>query len=256
MLTKLLSSDSHVQEPPNLWRDHMPADLRDRGPNVVEEEAGDFWWVDGLRMCSFVGGTQVGKRFEAPGELVTTGRFRDVREATYVAEGYIKDNISDLVAGSVLYPTAGLLFFGIQDSGLFSAICRAYNDWIAEFAAYNPDRLKGVAMINLDDIGEAITEIRRCKTLGLAGLLLPSYPYPGPTYDSAHYDPLWAVIQELEIPVSFHLGTNRAGLATPGQFQEMKESTLLTSDYWIRQTLADMSSAVCLTAFPLCGWAR
>ena len=124
MPIRLVSSDSHVQEPPELWEKRLPADLRERGPRVRSEESGDFWWVDGWQACSFVGGTQVGKRFESPRDLKVTGRFADVRPATYIAKSYVDDNASDSVDGALLYPTAGLLFFGVENSHLFSAICR------------------------------------------------------------------------------------------------------------------------------------
>jgi predicted TIM-barrel fold metal-dependent hydrolase len=240
MSMRLVSSDSHVQEPPELWIERLPADLRERGPKVIAEESGDFWWVDGLRACSFVGGTQVGKRFEAPLELKVTGRFEDVRPATYIAAGYVEDNTLDNVEGCVLYPTAGLLFFGVADSQVFSAICRAYNDWMVDFVSYDPARLKGVAMINLDDVDEGIAELRRSRENGLAGALLATYPNPDRSYDRLEYEPLWAAAQDMAIPLSFHLGTNRSGLATPGEFQHMPISTIVTSDYWVRRSLADI----------------
>jgi predicted TIM-barrel fold metal-dependent hydrolase len=226
----------------------MPADLRERGPRVVSEADGDFWWVEDLRTCSFVGGTQVGKRFEAPGDLKLTGRFDDVRPSTYVAAGYVKDNSLDHVEGCVLYPTAGLLFFGVADSGLFSAICRAYNDWMVDFVSYDPARLKGVAMINLDDVDEGIAEIQRTRDLGLAGALLATYPSADRTYDRPEYDPLWAVAQDLQVPLSFHLGTNRGGLSA--QFQHMPISTLSTADYWVRRSLADIILTGVFDRFP------
>ena len=50
-----------------------------------------------------------------------------------------------------------------------SAIFRAYNDWLAEFCRTDPARLKGIAMINLDDVQDGIKELERAARLGLAG---------------------------------------------------------------------------------------
>ena len=61
---KLISSDSHIVEPPNLWTDRMDRRFRDRGPRVISEPDGDWWMIDGTRGNSFQGGAQVGKRFE------------------------------------------------------------------------------------------------------------------------------------------------------------------------------------------------
>ena len=37
----MLSADSHIVEPPDLWSSRMSADLRDRGPNVRRLDDGD-----------------------------------------------------------------------------------------------------------------------------------------------------------------------------------------------------------------------
>src|SRR6266567_8935162 len=49
---------------------------------------------------------------------------------------------------------------------LMSAIFRAYNDWLAEFCRTDPARLKGIAMINLDDVEDGIRELERAARLG------------------------------------------------------------------------------------------
>jgi hypothetical protein len=42
----LISSDSHIVEPPNLWTDRMDRGFRDRGPHVISEPDGDWWMID------------------------------------------------------------------------------------------------------------------------------------------------------------------------------------------------------------------
>lgn len=57
----ILSSDSHVIEPPDLWTTRIEPRFRERAPRVVQEEDGDWWFVDGIRTNSFQGGVQAGK---------------------------------------------------------------------------------------------------------------------------------------------------------------------------------------------------
>lgn len=68
----------------------------------------------------------------------------------------------------------------------------------------------GVAQILLNDPAEAVREIRRTKEAGLTGgILLPGAP-PGsgvPELYSQTYDPLWAVCEELDVPVNHHGGS-------------------------------------------------
>jgi hypothetical protein len=81
---KMISSDSHVVEPPNLWTERMDRAFRDRGPRVVSEFDGDWWMIDGTRGNSFQGGAQVGKRFEHADE--PAARFSEVRRLRIRAE--------------------------------------------------------------------------------------------------------------------------------------------------------------------------
>lgn len=87
---------------------------------------------------------------------------------------------------------------------------RAHNRWLADFCAAAPGRRAGVAQILLGDVDEAVREIRRSKDAGLTGgILLPGTP-PGsglPELYSQTYDPVWAVCDELGVPVNHHGGS-------------------------------------------------
>ena len=62
----------------------------------------------------------------------------------------------DGVWGACMQPSQGLFWYRIPDSELLSAICGAYNDWIAEFCQSNPSRLKAIGTINVDDVEEGL----------------------------------------------------------------------------------------------------
>ena len=87
---------------------------------------------------------------------------------------------------------------------------RAHNRWLADFCAAAPGRRAGVAQILLNDVDEAVREIRRVASAGLTGgILLPGTP-PGsglPELYSQTYDPIWAVCDELGVPVNHHGGS-------------------------------------------------
>ncbi|MFE9371350.1 amidohydrolase family protein [Streptomyces sp. NPDC006711] len=87
---------------------------------------------------------------------------------------------------------------------------RAHNRWLADFCAEAPGRRAGVAQILLNDVDEAVREIRRTKEAGLTGgVLLPGAP-PGsgvPELYSDAYDPIWAVCADLGVPVNHHGGS-------------------------------------------------
>jgi predicted TIM-barrel fold metal-dependent hydrolase len=83
---------------------------------------------------------------------------------------------------------------------------RAHNRWLVDFCAEVPGRRAGVAQVFLNDIDEAIDEIRWIKEAGLkGGILLPGDGQGGlvPLYHP-RLDPLWALCEELEVPVHRH----------------------------------------------------
>lgn len=88
---------------------------------------------------------------------------------------------------------------------------RAHNRWLVDFCNQFPDRRAGVGQIFLNDIDDALDEIRWCKENGLrGGVLLPNVPpdahWVKPLYDPC-YDPVWELCQDLEVPVTIHGGT-------------------------------------------------
>ncbi len=112
---KLVSSDSHVVEPPELWLERMDRGFRARAPRVLSEPDGDWWMIDGTRGNSFQGGAQVGKRFEHAEELRPAARFSEVRPGAYRPAEFLRENEEDGIWGSVIYPTAGLQLFRVPD---------------------------------------------------------------------------------------------------------------------------------------------
>src|SRR5689334_4526743 len=149
----VLSSDSHVFEPPELWQTRIDRAFRDRAPRIERIDGADQIVIERDQVLSGIGLiSNAGARFDAPETISNSGRFEDVLRGGYDPGQHLKDMALDGVAGEVLYPSQGLFYFKVADTALMSAIFRAYNEWLAEFCSTDPARLKGIAMINLDDV--------------------------------------------------------------------------------------------------------
>jgi predicted TIM-barrel fold metal-dependent hydrolase len=240
---KIISSDNHIYEPPDLWSSRVDVRFRDRAPRVVRlEDEGDWWFCDGHKIMGAFAGAQAGRRFEAPEKLSRKDLFEHVRPGGYLPEAHVKDMEADGVDAAIIYPTAGLLMFGVPDSELLSTIFRGYNDWLAEFCKPFPHQLKGIAMLNIDDVQAGVNELERCSKLGLAGAMITCYPPEDRPYESPEYEPLWAAAQDLGMPLGLHIGTNRPG---PGQefaagIGELTAAFVCNADHWVRMSLAQM----------------
>jgi predicted TIM-barrel fold metal-dependent hydrolase len=127
----------------------------------------------------------------------------------------------DGVEGEVLYTTLGFRQFWLKDADLQRACFRVYNDWLAEYCAYSPKRLTGLALVSLYDLGEAVKELRRCRQNGLKGAMIWASPPEDRPYADPLYDPFWATAQELGTPLSLHavtgMGRESQGLRVMGR---------------------------------------
>jgi predicted TIM-barrel fold metal-dependent hydrolase len=149
--------------------------------------------------------------------------FRDLqddgRSRNWDNERRNRDMESEGVAAEVVFPNTVPPFFptGVviapapspEDFELRLAGIRAHNRWLADFVGAFPDRRFGQAQIFLNDVDEAIKDVRWCKDHGINGVLLPGASPDTPWIDalsSPNYDPLWAVCQELDMPVTHHSG--------------------------------------------------
>jgi predicted TIM-barrel fold metal-dependent hydrolase len=204
----LISSDSHIIEPADLWETRLDHQLRGRGPRLVHEGDADQWYADGVKFGNIGTNQQAGLRFEAPEQLVAAGRMNTIPLGGVDPHAHVKDMDLDGVAGGVLYPSQGLTVYRVPDSQLLSAILRAYNDWLTEFCMPYRNRLKGIAMLNVDDPDDAARELQRAANIGLAGAMIPLRPMQH-RYDHPMYEPLWAAAQDLDMPLSLHVGTYR-----------------------------------------------
>ena len=93
---------------------------------------------------------------------------------------------------------------------------------MADFCNELPGRRAGVAQLLLNDVDDALDEVRRVKAAGLfGGVMIPNIApdSPLPPLHAPLYEPLWALCEELELPVNMHGGTGVPNLgpypATP-----------------------------------------
>ena len=240
---RIISSDNHVFEPPDLWTSRAEPKFRDRAPHIVTEADGDWWYVDNVKWIGMGAGAQPGVRFEDQGKLTRTTGFENVLPGAYIPEEHVKDLDADGVDVGLVYPTLGLNLFKLPDSELLTALLRTYNDWLAEFCKPFPSRLKGIALLNIDDVGQGVRDLELYANLRLAGAVIPVYPPEGRSYDLPDYEPLWAAAQDLDMPLSLHIDTNRAArgadLANLGNSRP-RPTFQMNADHWVRMSLGDM----------------
>ena len=107
----------------------------------------------------------------------------------------------------VLYPTRGLGATAIEhmDGRLSSALCRAYNRWLADFCSTAPERFVGVAVVALHDPDLAAHEATYAvEELGARGIMIRPNPYVGRNLHDPVYDDFYSQIERLNVPLATH----------------------------------------------------
>jgi len=204
---QLISSDSHVSEPPDLWVERLDIKYRDRAPRLVlnpEGQEGAYLVYEGYPPHNLAIGLGAGRTPEELAAFLKTGTYADARPGGWDPAQRLPDMELDGVEAEVLYTTLGFRLFWLKDAGLQRACFGVYNDWLAAYCSYAPRRLKGLALISLYDPKAGAQELERCARLGLKGAMIWCSPPADQPYSSEIYDPFWAAAQDLDMPVSLH----------------------------------------------------
>src|SRR5579859_6427151 len=178
---RLISADSHINEPPDLWTRRLARRFQRRAPRIERFDQGDAWVMEGaLDPINFGANCNVGL---PPEQRPAWIKWEDVRPGGYQPDARLRDQDTDGVDAEILYPTprvSNQLFWNSTDAEFHLACIRGYNDWLSEFCATRPDRLWGVAMLPNIGVTEAVAELERALALpGLRGVLIGQYPHGG-----------------------------------------------------------------------------
>jgi predicted TIM-barrel fold metal-dependent hydrolase len=203
---RLISADSHINEPPDLWTARLPAKYRDRAPRIERFEQGDAWVMEGaLDPINFGSNCSAGIPAAQRSSWIT---WDQVRAGGYDPSARLTEQDADGVDAEILYPTPRIgnqLVWHVSDPEFHLACIRAYNDWLSEYASHDPARLWGAALMPNVGTDEAIAELQRVLALpGIRAVLIGQYPHGGDqiTRDD---DAFWAAAEEAGVPVSIHV---------------------------------------------------
>jgi predicted TIM-barrel fold metal-dependent hydrolase len=204
----LISADSHVMEAPDFWAKELPAKFRDRAPVYAADAVTPF----------------------------------QGREGGSNPRARLKEMAVDGVSAEMLYATLGLYQFGFRDRALQEACFRLFNGWLEEFCKVAPERLFGIGMVSCYDIDSAIQELRRCKKMGLRGVMIWQVPPAELSFATDHYERFWAEAQALEMPINLHI---LCGVHYSPQVEiDVGRSAVKNIRAWVNEKLLHVNNAI------------
>ena len=257
----IIDVDTHVTETPDLWTSRAPARLRDRVPRVETTDDGRLSWV--------VGGG--GSLIASPGLTATAGvgnmrnppkTFEEMHPGAYDAQERLKYMDKMGIWAMVMYPNVGGFgaqqFLKLGDPELMLTCVQIYNDWQTEWASADARRLLPITSTPFWDVTAAVQEVRRCAAMGHKGILFTGEPqsFGQPLLGDPHWNPLWEVAVELDLPISFHIGSGNMELGLLqtkiAAYGKMAAFTELSVDIFLRNgiQLSDLLMSGVLARYP------
>lgn len=202
---RVLDSDIHVIEPVDLYERYLDRRFRDRAPQPLPSAHG---WVGHWQVGDYVFPRPIGR-----GRVQAERRSRDLLKE-YAGAGF--DATSQLramdvegVDVAVHFRTLPVVCVDGWEPEFALALCRAWNDWIADFCGADRRRMRAAALLTLHDPALAAAELRRCvEQLGFVGAQMMPNPVNGVNLHDPRMDPLWAEAERLGVPICFHPAPN------------------------------------------------
>jgi len=209
---KVMDSYMHVLEPVDLWPRYIESKFKERAPVGTNNYLVDLHLMhDGEVISRFKrpmeGNDKVIAQCERFGRLE---QYRDFESRGWDSHTQLEAMDAEGIDVAVLFPTRGLFAHAKEydDDELAAAISRAYNNWMADFCAADPERMYGAAMVPAQNVQAAVEETRRAKLeLGFKSIFLRPNPVRGRNWNNPVYDPLWEECQKHNLAVGFHEGT-------------------------------------------------
>src|SRR5579884_1083284 len=227
----IMDSDLHVIEPDDLWLRYLDEPYRSSNPprffggqqEKLTESSEDKGNADTI-MGMEVQGLAIPAFAKETGATMSSRELRRRSRARHphftVARGRGFDAESTLTAMdiegidvAVMYGTRGRQILCHDDLApdYAAALARAYNNWAADYCKADPQRLKFAAQIAMHGIASAVAEARRAvRDLGAVAVIGTPNPVGGQHLHDDACEPLWAALEELDVPIGFHPTGNSA----------------------------------------------
>ncbi len=209
---KLISGDSHVVEPPNLYVDYVDPKFRDRVPRTeIGPKGGEVWRVNGIfdDKPYIVGIGSIASAGVDPKAIrMNEWKYEDIHPGCYDPKARVAAQDEDGVGAEILFPSMGMVMCNLDDIELRQACFVAYNRWLAEFCSYAPDRLFGLGQSGVLTIEQTVKDIQQSAEAGFRGMMFPLSPGTGFEYEDPRFDPVWEAAVAFRMPITFHIFTS------------------------------------------------
>nr|WP_198428629.1 amidohydrolase family protein [Nocardia bovistercoris] len=209
----LISVDDHIIEPPDMFKNHLPAKYAADAPRLVHlDDGADVWKFRDTVIPNVALNAVAGRPKEEYG-LEPDG-LDEIRPGCYDVDERIKDMNAGGILASLNFPSfpgfAGRLF-ATEDQDFSLALVRAYNDWhVDEWCGAYPGRFIPMALPVIWDAELCAAEVRRNAEKGVHALTFTENPAAlgYPSFHDPFWNPLWKALVDTDTVLCVHIGSS------------------------------------------------
>ena len=220
----VISADCHAIEPKDWMTGYIADDVREqlRARRAKRDQEMDKERAEGVREPKAEATkAETKKESSVPTHLLDRSKMAGDDLERFLSGRYpdqrVADNARDGVDAEIIFPGAAFLAAQVanDDANLAMRLCEGWNNWARDWYGDHWDVQFPMAFITTTDVDAAVTEIERVAKLGFRGVCLPNKPVFGPqpprerNYNLAEFDPIWAALQDTNMPATFHVSTGR-----------------------------------------------
>jgi predicted TIM-barrel fold metal-dependent hydrolase len=202
----VISCDDHLdmnQLPADLFEKYLPETFKSRAPRVEIKDGRGMWVCEGENWGPW-SGTQM--KLPGPKPIFTAfdrGGIEDTSERRPAVPALrLADMDRDEVYAHVIF--GPVTSFNTPDQELTDACYAAYNSWLKDFCAVNPQRLIGVPMLPVNP-ESAVKELEHIIALGGFRQANLQIACAEPRFEDSRWEPLFDLLEKSNIALSFHV---------------------------------------------------
>ncbi|MGH7793625.1 MAG: amidohydrolase family protein [Candidatus Binatia bacterium] len=219
----IIDADTHIDETDDTWEYMQEADLLFK-PTTAYPANPDpklpparYWVIDGKRQVRFI------RSDKDSGTTVETRELLDVKARLKHMDALGTDI-------QVIYPTL-FLMEATEKPEINAALRRSYNRWLGDRCGQSNGRLRWVCMPPLQNMDDALAEIRWSKEHSACGVLKKGDREAGKYPADSYFDPLYAEAEKLDLPICIHTGSGVPDFSparefSHGQFMRTKAAAI------------------------------
>ncbi len=210
---KIVDTDTHITEAPDLFTSRAPAKFKDKVPYVKLDTDGVERWYVGDRNFGSMGGNVIRKDNN---KLLGRLAFPKLEQA-HPGGHLMKERLQAMddmgIYAQVCYQNSGVTQAGslmsLGDPEFARTIIQIYNDASMEYQEVSNQRIFNMGHLPFWDQAALNAEARRCIDSGIKGFVLPDTPerVGVPGFLSDYWTPFLEMCSDTGTPINFHLNS-------------------------------------------------